>query len=74
MKPETPPMTPRSPLDPRPTIFKNDDELAQLSASQRIRYRLVSADCRYHANDNISAFSSSSSPSLMKAEMLSLAW
>ncbi len=45
-----------SPADTRPSIFKNDDELAQLSASQRIRYRLVGAHCRYHANDNISAF------------------
>ena len=27
-----------------------------LSASQRIRYRLVGADCRFHANDNIAAF------------------
>ncbi len=26
------------------------------SASERIRYRLVGADCRFHANDNISAF------------------
>jgi GTP cyclohydrolase I len=29
---------------------------AQLAASERIRYRLVGAQCRYHANDNISAF------------------
>ena len=29
--------------------------LAALPASERIRYRLVGADCRYHANDNISA-------------------
>ncbi|MEJ8814237.1 GTP cyclohydrolase I [Variovorax ureilyticus] len=27
-----------------------------LSASDRIRYRLISADARYHANDNIAAF------------------
>ena len=56
MKPESPPLPTLSPLDSRPTIFKNEEALAQLSASQRIRYRLVSADCRYHANDNISAF------------------
>ncbi|MEI7464606.1 MAG: GTP cyclohydrolase I [Burkholderiales bacterium] len=45
-----------SALDSRPTIFKDEEELAQLSASQRIRYRLVGADRRYHANDNISAY------------------
>jgi GTP cyclohydrolase IA len=31
-----------------------DDELARLPASARIRYRLIAADCRHHANDNIS--------------------
>jgi GTP cyclohydrolase I len=38
----------------RPT--KSDVELAALPASERIRYRLVGADCRYHANDNIADF------------------
>jgi GTP cyclohydrolase IA len=37
-------------------IFRSDEELAGLPASERIRYRLVMADRRYHANDNISAF------------------
>jgi GTP cyclohydrolase IA len=37
-------------------IFRTEEELATLPASQRIRYRLVGADCRYHANDNIAAF------------------
>ena len=37
-------------------IFPSEDDLAKLSASERIRYRLVGADCRYHANDNIAAF------------------
>jgi GTP cyclohydrolase I len=37
-------------------IFKNEQELAHMSTSERIRYRLVNANCRYHANDNISAF------------------
>jgi len=36
-----------------PTLFKSDTELAALPASERIRYRLHGADCRYHANDNI---------------------
>ena len=35
---------------------RSDDELARLPASERIRYRLVGAGCRYHANDNISAY------------------
>ena len=44
------------PDDPSSQIFRSEEELAQLSASERIRYRLVSAERRYHANDNISAF------------------
>ena len=36
--------------------LRSDDELARLPASERIRYRLVGAGCRYHANDNISAY------------------
>jgi GTP cyclohydrolase I len=37
-------------------IFRSEEELAKLSASERIRYRLVGAERRYHANDNIAAF------------------
>ena len=37
-------------------IFRTEEDLGQLSASERIRYRLVGADCRFHANDNISAY------------------
>lgn len=40
---------------PTPT-FRSEDDLARLAASDRIRYRLVAADRRYHANDNIAAF------------------
>ena len=36
-------------------IFRSDVDLARLPASDRIRYRLIGADCRYHANDNIAA-------------------
>lgn len=39
---------------PRPDA-RSEAELAALPASERIRYRLVGADCRYHANDNIAA-------------------
>ncbi len=41
---------------PTGPIFRSEEELAALSASERIRYRLVSAQQRYHANDNIAAF------------------
>jgi GTP cyclohydrolase I len=37
-------------------IFRTEDELSRLSASDRIRYRLVGAQARYHANDNIAPF------------------
>jgi GTP cyclohydrolase IA len=37
-------------------MFKSEEELARLPASERIRYRLVGADCRFHANDNIADF------------------
>jgi GTP cyclohydrolase I len=40
----------------KPTpIFRTEADLARLPASDRIRYRLVGAGCRYHANDNIAA-------------------
>ena len=42
--------------DPAPAIFRSEEELARLPASERIRYRLVSAGRRYNANDNIAAF------------------
>ena len=41
---------------PTTPIFRSEDELSRLPASQRIRYRLVGAECRYHANDNIADF------------------
>ncbi len=34
-------------------IFRTEDDLSRLTASERIRYRLVGAECRFHANDNI---------------------
>jgi GTP cyclohydrolase I len=41
----------------KPTpIFRTEADLARLPASDRIRYRLVGAQCRYHANDNIAGF------------------
>jgi GTP cyclohydrolase I len=43
-------------MEPDNPVFRSEEQLAKMSASQRIRYRLIAADCRYHANDNISAF------------------
>jgi GTP cyclohydrolase IA len=51
------------------TVFKSEEELAQMSASDRIRYRVVGADCRYHANDNISAFIKEGEFDELKAEV-----
>jgi GTP cyclohydrolase I len=37
----------------KPTpIFRSEVELSRLPASDRIRYRLIGAQCRYHANHN----------------------
>ena len=38
---------------PPPLPPLSEEQLAALPASQRIRWRLVGADCRFHANDNI---------------------
>ena len=56
---------------PNPTmpIFRSEDDLANLPASERIRYRLVGADCRYHANDNIAAFIKDGEIDELKAEV-----
>jgi GTP cyclohydrolase IA len=50
-------------------IFRSDEELAQMPASERIRYRLVTADCRHHANDNIAAFVREGELNELKAEV-----
>lgn len=42
--------------EPATPIFRSEEDLTRLPASERIRYRLVGAQCRYHANDNISGF------------------
>jgi GTP cyclohydrolase I len=55
--------------DKKAKIFKTEEELAAQSASERIRYRLVGADCRYHANDNISAFIREGEMEELKAEV-----
>jgi GTP cyclohydrolase IA len=50
-------------------IFRSEEELAALPASERIRYRLVQAERRYHANDNISAFVRAGELAELKAEV-----
>jgi GTP cyclohydrolase I len=53
-----------------PTLLpRNEDDLAQLPASERIRYRLVTADQRYLANDNIAAFVRAGELEELKAEV-----
>jgi GTP cyclohydrolase I len=44
------------PADSATGLLRSEEDLAPLPASERIRYRLVSAQHRHHANDNISAF------------------
>jgi GTP cyclohydrolase I len=63
-----------SSADPTPpaaalALIRNEQDLAKLPASERIRYRLVGADCRYHANDNIAAFVKPGELEELKAEV-----
>ena len=62
---------PKKDAMPSPTapIFRNEADLAQLPASERIRYRLVGADRRYHANDNIAAYIRDGELAELKAEV-----
>ncbi|TXC67022.1 GTP cyclohydrolase I [Piscinibacter aquaticus] len=57
------------PAEQATPIFRTEEELARLPASERIRYRLVGAECRYHANDNISAFIAEGELEELKAEV-----
>ena len=50
-------------------LLPNEQDLARLPASERIRYRLVGADRRYHANDNIAAFIREGELGELKAEV-----
>ena len=50
-------------------IFRSDDDLARLPASERIRYRLMAAGCRYHANDNIAEYIRDGELTELKAEV-----
>jgi len=50
-------------------IFRTEEELSRLSASDRIRYRLVGAQRRFHANDNIAEFIHEGEMEELKAEV-----
>ena len=63
--PKTTPPAAESPAK----IFRSEEELAALPASERIRYRLVKAQRRYHANDNIAAFVREGELTELKAEV-----
>lgn len=50
-------------------LILHEEDLASLPASERIRYRLVGAERRYHANDNISGFVKEGELEEIKAEV-----
>jgi GTP cyclohydrolase IA len=58
-----------APLTAPTRLFRSEEELALLPASERIRYRLMAADCRHHANDNISAHVREGELAELKAEV-----
>ncbi|HLL11730.1 MAG TPA: GTP cyclohydrolase I [Rubrivivax sp.] len=64
-----PRIAPSQEVSPSPRLLRSEEELARLPASERIRYRLVSADRRYHANDNIAAFIHEGELEELKAEV-----
>ncbi|MCA0239338.1 MAG: GTP cyclohydrolase I [Proteobacteria bacterium] len=63
------PQPPTAPADAPARLLRSEDELARLPASERIRYRLVTADCRHHANDNIAAYIRPGELDELKAEV-----
>ncbi len=60
---------PTTALDGSARLFRSEAELAALPASERIRYRVVSAGRRYHANDNIASFVRDGELTELKAEV-----
>jgi GTP cyclohydrolase I len=63
------PQPPTAPADAPARLLRSEAELARLPASERIRYRLVTADCRHHANDNIAAYIRAGELDELKAEV-----
>jgi GTP cyclohydrolase IA len=54
---------------PKQPDLRDEDALARLPVAERIRARLVGADCRYHANDNIAAHIRAGELDELKAEV-----
>ena len=54
---------------PPARLLRSEDELAALPASERIRWRVVSAGRRLHANDNIAEFVRAGELEELKAEV-----
>jgi GTP cyclohydrolase I len=69
LRPPSTAMSPPDPAVPPPRLLRTEDELRRLPASERIRYRLVTADRRYHANDNIADFLREGEVEELKAEV-----
>ena len=70
--PVPPPESTPAASEPSPrglALIRSEADLAALPASERIRYRLVGADCRFHANDNISEFVRPGETEELKAEV-----
>ena len=63
------PPSPPAPAEAPAALFRREEELARLPASERVRYRLVKACRRYHANDNIAAFVREGELAELKAEV-----
>jgi len=61
---------PSIPAKPPPArLLRSEDELAALPASERIRWRLVGAERRFHANDNIAEFVRAGELAELRAEV-----
>jgi GTP cyclohydrolase I len=63
------PMSKTALSDSPSRLFRSEEELAALPVSERIRYRLVKAGKRHHANDNIAAFVNEGELTELKAEV-----
>ncbi len=61
--------TPEQAAPSRGALMLNEADLSAQPASERIRYRLVNAGRRYHANDNISEFVREGELKELKAEV-----
>jgi len=56
-------------MSDNPKLFRSEAELAALPTSERIRYRLIDANRRYHANDNIAEHIRDGELTELKAEV-----